>query len=93
MVLLLGISLTPWYKKSVTIIFTSACVIINLSVILCISLTYPEEIVYNLYYITLIFVILGAPLLGLPFWSEILLAIITFGTYLATAYFFSAHIC
>lgn len=88
MVLLLGISFTPWYKKNVVLVFSAACLIINLSVIVCFSLTRPNELVYNLYYITLIFVILGAPLLGLPFWSEVIVSGITFIVYLTTAIFF-----
>ena len=88
MVLLLGISFTPWYKKNVILVFSAACLIINLSVIICFSLTHPDELVYNLYYITLIFVILGTPLLGLPFWAEIIVSGITFIVYLATAIFF-----
>jgi adenylate cyclase len=85
MAILLGISYTSWYKRYVTELFTIACLLVNLSVVISFALTHPNEIVYNLYYITLIFVILGAPMLGLPFLAEIILSAITLAAYLLAA--------
>ena len=84
---LFALSYTNFFKHHVIWIFTSACLLVNLSVIASFAVTKPDEIAYDIYYITLFFVILGAPLLGLPFRSEILVTMITMVVYFWTAVF------
>ena len=61
---------------------------VNLSVIVTFAFTQYGELVFNIYFITLFFVILGAPLLGLPFYNEILVTLITVVAYVVVAAWF-----
>jgi hypothetical protein len=88
MAIFLVISYSAWYQRHVTELFTFACLLVNLSVVVSFALTHPNEIVYNLYYITLLFVILGAPMLGLPSRSEVGISLITLAAYLLAATLF-----
>lgn len=85
--ILFVISFAKWYKNYVSTFFGLACLVINISVVICFALTHPDELVFNLYYVTLIFTILGAPMLGLPLLWEITVSITTLIVYLATAIF------
>ena len=85
---LLIFTFTNVYKRFVVTVFILACLVMNLSVVIIFTFTHPGELVFNLYYITLFFVILGAPLLGLPFQQEIPVAVITLVAYLGAAIFF-----
>jgi adenylate cyclase len=80
---LLLFTYSKYYSQHVVQVFLIAALVVNLSVIATIIFTLPDEVVFNLYFITLFFVILGAPLLGLPFRFEILVCCVTLVAYLA----------
>jgi class 3 adenylate cyclase len=80
---LLLFTYSTYYPRFVTQVFLAASLVVNLSVIATILFTLPGEVVFNLYFITLFFVILGAPLLGLPFRYEIIVCLATLVAFLA----------
>jgi adenylate cyclase len=80
-------SFTALYERWVVLIFTLACLVVNLSVVATFAVTHSTEVVYYFYYLTLFFVILGAPILGMPFLNQVLVCICTLIAYLIVALF------